>query len=151
MCIEGYKWAGHVVRMFDIRIQKQYRRMKSWRKKADRTVEEQMIRQSAEGCCQIAQYQKLACSNKKTGRWEEENRGGHCQEMSQMSIGRWRRIKILLCFHSILQCTEIHWQPNLPYNTGSFLGQLIITTKRRNFIRVWTCKFTTIFTKVSRN
>jgi len=47
-----------------------------------------MIRQTADGRCQIAQYQKLACSNKKKGRWEEENRKGHCQEMSQMSIGK---------------------------------------------------------------
>ena len=40
--------------------------MKSWRKKARWRAEEQMIRQSAEGCCQIAQYQKVARSNKKT-------------------------------------------------------------------------------------
>jgi hypothetical protein len=38
--------------------------MKSW-KKAHWRPEEQMIRQSAERCCQIAQYQKLARSSKK--------------------------------------------------------------------------------------
>jgi hypothetical protein len=51
--------------------------MKSWKKKACWKAEERTIKQSAQGCCQIAQYQKLECSNKKKESWDEENRGGH--------------------------------------------------------------------------
>lgn len=82
--------------------------MKSWRKTARRRAKEQMIRQRAKGCCQTAQYQKLARSNTKKGRWEEENRRGQCQEMSQMSIGRKRRIRklyVFIPFYNVLKFT----------------------------------------------
>jgi hypothetical protein len=97
--------------------------MTSWKEEACRKAEEQMIRQRAEGCYQIAQLQKLERSNKKKESSEEENRGGHCQEMSQKSIERRRKNSDAVYFHSSLQCTEINWEPNSLYNTRSFYGK----------------------------
>ena len=60
----------------------------------------------------------LGTDDKTKEQGEEENRGGHCQKMSQMSKGRRRRIKMLYVLNSILQCPEIHCEPLRAHSAG---------------------------------